>query len=205
MPGAATVRCLAPTDSEIRTLLGHLPRQQANELSAVLEVTWGATRLLLGADLPWKSSGGKVLPSGWASVAGRYPRLFEHTGLKIPHHGSREALHPDLLGRAGRAPRLWVCTPFERSDLPRMELGDATDQLLAVEPRLHLTKLPHIRGKASSPTLSIGALRPPSGGKRSLKTAPPDDPLDPVWCFAFDNTGQLVGRWRGEAAVELVP
>lgn len=203
VPGPARVRCIAPTDSEIRSLLGALPRHRANELSTVLEVTWGATRLLLGADLPWKSSGGKVLSSGWDSVDTRHPGLASHQGLKVPHHGSREALHPGLLGSAGTSPRLWVCTPYELSDLPRMNPGDGADQLLAAEPRLHLTKRPHQRDKAPSGTLSIGSLRP-APGARSLKTAPPDDPLDAVWCFAFDDTGQLVGRWRGDAAVEVI-
>jgi beta-lactamase superfamily II metal-dependent hydrolase len=205
VPGPMKVRCLAPTESEIRTLLGTLPKQRANELSAVLEVTWGATRLLLGADLPWKVPGGRVLPSGWNSVEARHPGLAGHTGLKVPHHGSREALHPGLLGSTGVTPRLWVCTPFERSDLPRMDPGDGADQLLAVEPRLHLTKRPHVKDKAPSATLSISSLRPPPGAGKSSKVAPPADPLDPVWCFAFDDGGQLVGRWRGDAAVELVP
>lgn len=203
--GPAKVRCLAPTGSEISTLLGSLPKKQANELSAVLEVAWGSTRLLLGADLPWKSPQGKVLSSGWDSVESRHPGLAQHTGLKVPHHGSREALHPGFLGSPGATSRLWVCTPFERSDLPRMDPDDGADQLLAVEPLLHLTKRPHVKDKAPSATLSISSLRPLPGVSRSYKVAAPTDPLDPVWCFAFDDKGQLAGRWRGDAAVELVP
>ncbi|MBZ4417639.1 MBL fold metallo-hydrolase [Myxococcus sp. RHSTA-1-4] len=205
IPGPATVRCLAPTSSEISALLGTLPKEQANELSAVLEVTWGATRLLLGADLPWKNPRGTVLQSGWASVDTRHPGLARHTGLKVPHHGSREALHPGLLGAPGTVERLWVCTPFERSDLPRMDPGDGADQLLAAEPRLHLTKRPHVKDKAPGATLSISSLRTPPGAPRSYRVAPPVDPLDAVWCFAFDDKGQLAGRWRGDAAVEVVP
>ncbi|ATB29774.1 hypothetical protein MEBOL_003229 [Melittangium boletus DSM 14713] len=203
--GPARVRCLAPTELEIRTLLSHLPKERANELSTVLEVTWGQTRLMLGADLPWKNPSGSVLPSGWESVDKRHPGLSDHTGLKVPHHGSREALHPRLLGITGPGPRLWVCTPFERSDLPRMDAADGADILLAVEPCLHLTKQPHVSANASNATLRVGTLRPPPGTPRSLKSAPPAGPLDAVWCFGFDNMGQLVGRWRGDAAIEVVP
>lgn len=205
IPGPAMVRCVAPSSSEIQELLGTLPKQRANELSAVLEVSWGSTRLLLGADLPWKNSAGSVLPSGWSSVESRHPGLDQHLGLKVPHHGSREALLPGLLGSPGPAPRLWACTPFERSDLPRMAPGDGADTLLAAEPRLHLTKRPHLKDKAPSATVTLSSLQQPPGASRSYKTAPPDDPLDAVWCFAFDDMGQLTGRWRGDAAIELVP
>jgi hypothetical protein len=98
-----------------------------------------------------------------------------------------------------------VCTPFEMSDLPRMDPNDGADQLLTAESRLHLTKRPHLGGKAPTATLSLSSLRPLPGMPRSYKPAPPSDPLDAVWCFAFDNKAQLAGRWRGEAAVEVVP
>lgn len=203
--GPARVRCLAPERREISQLLGQLPRERANELSAVLEVMWGSTRLLLGADLPWRRPGGAVASSGWHAVDARHPGLAGHTGLKVPHHGSREALYPGLLGTLGQAQRLWVCTPYELSDLPRLTLGDGVDQLLAAEPLLHLTKLPHRSGKAAGAAIPIGALRPQPGAPLSFKAAPPDGALDAVWCFAFDDKGQLVGRWRGDATVEVVP
>lgn len=86
-----------------------------------------------------------------------------------------------------------------------MTPNEGVDQLLAAEPRLHLTKLPHRSGKAPGATIPISALRPQPGAPLSLKTVPPDEALDAVWCFAFDDKGQLVGRWRGDAAVEVVP
>ena len=202
----AKIRCLAPAGSEIKTLLGGLPKERANELSAVLEVEWGRTRLLLGADLPWKDSNKKVVASGWESVHARHPGLDRHSALKVPHHGSREALFPQLLGATGPEPRVWVCAPFERCDLPRMDPGDGADMLLAVEHTLHLTKRPHVKVKQPKATLPLSELRPvPSASSRSLKVAPPDGALDAVWCFAFDDEAQLVGRWRGDAAIEVVP
>ena len=203
--GRARIRCLAPTGSEIKTLLGGLPKERANELSAVLEVEWGETRLVLGADLPWKHSNQTVVMSGWASVDARHSGLDRHTALKVPHHGSREALFPQLLGTAGTEPRVWVCSPFEKCDLPRMEPGDGASQMLAVEHRLHLTKRPHVKDKQPKATLTMGELCPAAGSSRSFKTAPPDGALDAVWCFAFDDQAQLVGRWRGDAAIEVVP
>jgi len=41
----------------------------------------------------------------------------------------------------------------------------------------------------------------------SIELTPGDacEPLDPIWAVAVDSAGAVVGRWRGRAALEVVP
>jgi hypothetical protein len=70
---------------------------RANHLSTVVEVVFGATRLVLGGDLPTLESNSTTrVPAGWDLVMDRHPSLGAHHGLKLPHHGSAEAHHESL-------------------------------------------------------------------------------------------------------------
>jgi hypothetical protein len=69
------------TYAEARMAAVHDP----NKLSAVLEVTFGATRIVLGSDLT---------TAGWHRAVEACPALTDHHGLKVPHHGSSSAHHP---------------------------------------------------------------------------------------------------------------
>lgn len=40
----------------------------------------------------------------------------------------------------------------------------------------------------------------------AFSVTPPDvEPLEPVWCGAFDDQGALRGAWRGNRAFRVVP
>ncbi len=75
-------------------------------------VEWGDVRLLLGADVPNPE---------WPGIGVATPRLNEHAAMKVPHHGSREAIHEVFGKTVGE--RFWVVTPYRRSapPLPRAE------------------------------------------------------------------------------------
>ena len=48
-----------------------------------------------------------------------FPGLNRHAAMKVPHHGSREAIHPSYAD--GDPGRFWVITPFYLQRLPRHE------------------------------------------------------------------------------------
>jgi hypothetical protein len=64
-------------------------------------VQWHDLRLLLGADVP---------SSEWPEIAAAFPGLNRHAAMKVPHHGSREAIHSSYAD--GDPGRFWVITPF---------------------------------------------------------------------------------------------
>ncbi len=80
---------------------------EANEISSAMLVEWEGLRLLLGADVP---------NTQWPGIAADFPALADHHAMKIPHHGSREAIH-DAFG-IGLDTRTWVVTPYQRQGLP---------------------------------------------------------------------------------------
>ncbi len=195
--------------------MAEIMAKRANELSAVLEVVFGRTRIVLGGDLPVRDQHGPV-PTGWNGVLERHGQLATHSGFKIPHHGSREALHPKMI-RSARRDRAWLLTPFNSSSLPRLDDDDGLDMLLAGESPVMLT----------APSVSKKLLRAHKAGKttpadlaaltEALKAEPRFDaadsvyrndrrlgPLDPLWCVAFDARGRVRARWRGKAALEVV-
>ncbi|MBI4700698.1 MAG: hypothetical protein HY744_05965 [Deltaproteobacteria bacterium] len=188
--------------------------ERANWLSAVLEVRFAATTVVLGGDLPVRE-GGQDVPTGWRRVMEQHPELTYHVGLKIPHHGSRDALHPDLVAPFGR-PRAWCLTPFNSAGLPRTDDDDGLDLLLEAESPIMLTALSlsrklqaaHAEGRVTPREIDLGTRALRSGGTfldgdTLWRSATALDPLDPVWCVAFDDAGHIVDRWRGRAALEV--
>ena len=183
--------------------------ERANELSAAMEISYGSTRVLLGADLP------AAVATGWSRVAaGEKMDLGQHVCLKVPHHGSPEALAPQLLALppGGQAGRTWVVTPFSSKELPSFEPGKGIDLLLAGEPALHLCAFPArwrmplpvpavVHRSEVKPALvgihgSLGALGQPVQAGNDPTMAPEDC----AWALQFDRDAHLVGRFRGRAA-----
>lgn len=188
---------------------------RANWLSAVLSVELGRTRVVLGGDLPVRDGSGTV-PTGWDAVLAKRPELVWHQGLKVPHHGSRDARHPDLI-EARDQERAWCLTPFNSSGLPRTDADDGLDRLLRGNDRVLLTAPSRSRQMqraldehrvTPADLAKITGRPPPSPGFGPADTtyrAPRAlDALDAVWCVGFDDAGRVAGRWRGQAAVEVV-
>jgi hypothetical protein len=188
-------------------------RGDPNELSAVVELVYGASRIVLGSDLPTVSSHGVDLDAGWSSVLRRHPHLGVHRGLKIPHHGSPAAFHPGLMTPG--CDRTWWISPFNRGKrLPPIE-PEGVPRLVALNGEVSLTATPRARAaqpvQADPAAVSLAELpslfasaAPLAAGAFSV-TPPEIDPLDPVWCGAFDDRGELRGTWRGHRAFRIVP
>lgn len=218
--GAASVCVLAPDvegaaaffrESGLASRIG--PR--ANDLSAVVEVLFGDTRLVLGGDLPelhGSGSSGSPVATGWRRVCAQHGPQTDHTGAKIPHHGSREALADCLVLPVDHA-RAWVVSPYNADPkLPSFEPGDGVDVLLAAEPELHLTAMPR-RWKAQSPLAPrtaragvVGAAVPgvtlPPGFSPATPAGNPPNLVaeDCVWALVFDDAGALLERYRGRGS-----
>lgn len=202
----------APDPGIVDELLSAGDPVDSNQLSAVIELVFGATRIVLGSDLPTTSPGGRVLPGGWSAVMARHPELGVHAGLKIPHHGSPAAFHAALMtAGSGRA---WWISPFNRGRRLPPTGPDGVSRLVALNGEVALTASPRRRDQQSRhPDAGIVRLAelaalfaPPAGTSAGalLATPPTLAPLDPLWCGAFDDQGALRGTWRGERAFAVV-
>lgn len=197
--------------------------ERANEVSTVIELSFGQTTVILGADLPRiESTAGKRKPravaTGWDEVMARSPHLEAHHGLKLPHHASAGAFHSQLNAKAAHR-RAWWVTPFNSSRLPRVADLGGLPRLLEHEPSLYLTALPASK-RRQYPVEDPGVVRldqltPASAGTNSgvafadnavpIGPAHEAEPLEPVWVTAFDDAGRIRGRWRGAVALEVLP
>lgn len=207
------VHVRAPDAALVHEQLAGGKRGDPNELSAVVELVFGETRVVLGSDLPTVDARGASLDAGWEHVLRRHPHLGDHRGLKIPHHGSPAAFHPGLMTPGGGRP--WWISPFNRGKrLPPTDL-DGVPRLVARNGEVSLTATP--RPRATQPVhlepafvrlAELPALFAPvrSMGAGSFSVTPPDvEPLDAVWCGAFDDQGALRSAWRGRRAFRVVP
>jgi glyoxylase-like metal-dependent hydrolase (beta-lactamase superfamily II) len=192
-----------------------IAQKKPNWLSTVVEVGFGQTRVVLGGDLP-VTIGSSDVPTGWNHVMRKYPALSQHAGLKLPHHGSREALHEALLSQ-GSSGRAWMLTPYNSSGLPRHNDGDGLDVILRQNEPLMLTSLAlpkrlqpaWLRGRLSRAEIATARNQLRANGlfgesDQIVSAGTAVGPLDAIWCLAFDQTGTVVGRWRGPAAVDVV-
>lgn len=217
--GAAEVHCRAPNEAGVTAFFAEVDeeglweklRVRANELSIVLEIVLGDASILLGADLPTTESraGGRSIATGWNYVMVTHPHLGDHSALKIPHHGSAHARHPELLRRPTK-PRRWVCTPFK--DMPWLS-PDGVGSLLEVEDAVHLTARPtdwSIAAPARG-VVSYGAASAPgpvadpllAGGRRKRPRSLADS-TSHVWAFEFTGSGAPARMWAGDGAFTLV-
>jgi len=213
-----SVVCRAPDMTAARPLLqGGDLAGRANELSAVLEIQWGDTRMVLGGDLPRVETNRQreiLIPSGWDLVMQQRPELGEHTGLKVPHHASWAAMHPSLM-RPAPDQRAWVVTPLHngKNHLPSLDVNDGLDLLHHTEPCVMDTCEPRVAaGRAIWDLAALRAsVRSPVAANpvvaRGKVLAPnaPLAPLDAMWAVALDNAGHVVARYRGAAAFDAVP
>ena len=111
--------------------LGRRLREEANHVSLVLEVCFGELRLVLTGDLPFLTKkGGAPVPTGWQAVSTRHPHLGGHHGLKVPHHGSPEAMHQGWMTPHAGPARAWLVTPYNSSDLPQLTRLEGLPRLL---------------------------------------------------------------------------
>jgi len=184
-----------------------------NELSAVVELVFGVTRIVLGSDLPTLDARGAVLGAGWNSVLRRHSHLGDHRGLKIPHHGSPAAFHSGLMTLGSG--RTWWISPFNRGKrLPPTD-PDGIPRLVAANGEVSLTATPRARTEqpihadpAAVPLAELPSLFAASSpfAAGAFSVTPPDvEPLEPIWCAAFDDQGRLRGVWRGNRAFTVVP
>ena len=130
--GHVTMRVLHPPEELVRNWKGG----DVNRLSSALLVEWERLRLLLGAD---------VVNDDWTDIVQVVTDLDNHAALKVPHHGSMDALHEGVGGPPGmrREQRTWVVTPYNRGrKLPGFGEGEGLAWLLDREDRIFLTGLP---------------------------------------------------------------
>ena len=188
--------------------------RNANWFSAVIEVQFGETRVVLGGDLPVRQ--GRVdLGCGWNAVLSNHPHLCSHQGFKIPHHGSAEAIHSDFL-EPSQKPRAWVVTPYNSSGIP---CTDGIVSLTNTQSPVMITAFPmsgRLQSAMDHGELSISdqaevlehckvkkRINPLAVGKEEIRPRTGCAPLDPIWCIAFDDQGAVTSRWRGRAAFEV--
>lgn len=213
----ATLRVCAPEIAHVEEVLAlaagsRRPVERPNEISAVIEVVFGATRIVLGSDLTAIHHDGAPARGGWAEVLSRHDDLGRHAGLKLPHHGSPYAFHHGLHTEGqGRA---WWVTPFNQGTrLP--PLGDGgVSQLVAHNKQVLMTALPRSRvdqeplaAPAMFPIADLPSLFVPAAPMtpKAVAISPADlEPLDPIWCVAFDDQGAVAGAWRGRYALSIV-
>lgn len=180
-----------------------------------VELRFGRTVLLLGADLP-NERNGRLVESGWSHLCGAVTGLHEHAGYKVAHHASREAIHPDVVRPHGRA-RAWATTPYNKGQtLPRFEEGEGVSLLQACERELLLTALPvgfrdqrpmteRVRRAEIEPASVVG--RGPLGRLAPVVAGGPpvkSPPAECVWAIQLDDQGNVTNRHRGAAAVAVV-
>jgi beta-lactamase superfamily II metal-dependent hydrolase len=118
MIGTATVTALHPT----RPVNPAAWSADPNVISSPMLVAWENVKVLLGGDVP---------NSEWPAIAAAFPDLANHSAMKVPHHGSREAVNASF-GNGLRS-RLWLVTPSKRQGLPRANdlASDGTPEGLA--------------------------------------------------------------------------
>jgi hypothetical protein len=138
--GDATLRVLSPrADVRARQLERWRARQpfDRNVISTALLLSWRGRRVLLGSDLV------ETPGSGWSHGLMLDPELGDHDLLKVPHHGSDEALHDDVLQPRGRVPSpLRVIAPYSPSWLPRFSPGEGAHRVVSHGGTSYLTGLP---------------------------------------------------------------
>lgn len=206
--GQVTVTVRGPTSPDAIALMAPgwpTFRGRANLLSLVVEMEFGANRLVLSGDLPYLVSG-TTPPEGWHGLLQRHPHLAAATAWKVSHHGSRDALHPHMVPTTPQPRTTWV-TPFTRSGLPRTIPGDGLATLVATSPVLLTAPPVALRYALPASTTVAGlaaALAQGSGPVLGNTTqAPPvHSVIDPVWRSAFDAQGAVTHQ-RGALALQV--
>lgn len=211
----ASARVLAPdralaADFFLTENLKQRIKNRANDVSGVVEIAFETMRLVLGGDLPDRV-GSSVVPTGWREVCQTYGPQRAHDALKVPHHGSLEALADCLVtADSSRDRRTWVVSPFNTCRLPSFAADEGVDELLKHEAEVHLTAMPRawnaqspLPARTSRSTVSSAGIPATLGklGPGTLVGNPPKLVVeDCVWALVFDPDGRLVERYRGPAS-----
>jgi hypothetical protein len=198
--GDASITSLHP----VRPLHREQWSRDPNAISTAMLVEWHNLRLLLGADVP---------NTEWPDIGHAFPRLSDHAAMKVPHHGSREAIH-ESFGNASPE-RFWVITPFRKQRLPRAEDMTATGEpeglcrALSFVREIRLTSLPfrHV-SEAEDPCVTTrGELRDQS---RPVRTHLLEDnlmttaaALDRQVVVGFDPKGTIAEEWYGRGSIRV--
>jgi hypothetical protein len=142
----------AEVDRAIRDY-GESRHVNLNDLSAALLLEREEHAIVLGADCD---------DAAWTAVAQRVtPSHLRHTRpVKVPHHGSKNALHPVLIDyRTRDEGRIQVVTPFPKSGrLPRFDDDQGVERLVAAAGSMHLTAMP-VGLVPTRPQIALGAIR----------------------------------------------
>lgn len=106
---------------EINSPKLHLPRQKANDVAVALFLQAGDFRVLLGADLQSDTASDR----GWKAVltSTSRPQGRAHV-FKVPHHGSRNAHHPDVWRLMLEGSPIAAITPFASGATPLPRKSD---------------------------------------------------------------------------------
>jgi hypothetical protein len=175
-----------------------------NTISSAMLVEWHDLRLLLGADVP---------SSEWTEIAGDFQNLNRHAAMKVPHHGSREAIHPSYAD--GDPGRFWVITPFYLQRLPRHEDANSRGeqeglrQVLSFVDRVHLTALPFRHDKETDEpviTTRQSLMRgdhPRKTEERPASLLETDAALDRQLVVGFTPDGAIAQVWQGPGSVQV--
>ncbi|MCC6553741.1 MAG: hypothetical protein IT372_12065 [Polyangiaceae bacterium] len=145
--GDATLLVISPR-AEVRARQLDLWRTRQpfdrNVISTALLLTWRGRRILLGSDLVESPDG------GWSHSLVLDPELGDHDLLKVPHHGSDEALLDDILRPRARVPDpLRVVTPYSPKRLPRFSDGEGAHRVVSHGGTSYLTGLPRPHAEQS--------------------------------------------------------
>jgi hypothetical protein len=147
---------LHPTEDEVDEAVkryGNKQHVNLNDLSASLLVENEGIALVLGADCEH---------AAWTAIRDRMlPDDLRHTRpIKVPHHGSRNAIHPVLIDHTQcDVDRPQVVTPFPSSGrLPRFDANQGVEMLIAAAGSVDLTAMP-VDLVASETTVTLAAAR----------------------------------------------
>jgi beta-lactamase superfamily II metal-dependent hydrolase len=196
--GSGQIDVLHPRDIAVGQ---RLVARDLNSASSPMVVRWEGASVVLAADLIWRQ---------WNSLPERIDDLTGADALKAPHHGSRNAQHPRVIGTPPPGNRPCLVTPWNKGRrLPRFEDGEGIDLLLAAHQTVELTALP------------VPAVVPPDGhlkrsevlnGQERQRFGPdilldfdavPTGPLEAWTRVSLDTTGAIRSLSRGSAGVSI--
>jgi hypothetical protein len=197
----ATIEVLSPTAATLEHFR-QLARPDYNVAASAMLFTWEGCKVLLGADL---------VNAGWAALEEQHgPLMWAATpGLKVAHHGSKEAQHPVALGGPPAWDRVCIATPYGRGKkVPDYADDEDVDGLLTVANRLLMSAHHGIRpaGAADGDTPRT-LLRTPLVSAGPFEVARDVEPAAPNECWVaarWTADAQLSGIQRGSGSLSVV-
>jgi hypothetical protein len=208
--GNGSVTVLSPNDREIaaaRAARAAGGRFSANRLCSAMAVEVGNTRVTLGSDLPYREKRQVLVGGGWKQVpsGGDWPRLPDADALKVPHHGSSDALASRLLGpRKKPQPMAMTVAPFSSQGLPDPRDDHGLAMLLKAGPEVDVTALDtSVARRVTRAELDRRMRASVPGAPKQIRWAPyprADVPEDVCVTLVIDEQGNVLERWHGRLA-----